>query len=227
MDAVDFGALLESAAKLQELVPDAVLVGGTAAALHAGHRQSRDHDHVLADLRERFYTVLYAVEADDGWALNRMVPGKIILGELDGFETGIRQLIRERPLEVEQVELPSGATLRVPTIDETLRIKAFLMIRRNQVRDYLDVAALADRMGVQRAAEVLREIDDYYAEQRAGDEAMASQVSRQLAQPMPRDVQVTAELAHYKGLDRRWTSWGAVTAALAEVAAAMITGDTS
>jgi len=204
MDAVDFGALLESAAKLQELVPDAVLVGGTAAALHAGHRQSRDHDHVLADLRERFDTVLDAVEADDGWAL-----------------------IRERPLEVEQVELPSGATLRVPTIDETLRIKAFLMIRRNQVRDYLDVAALADRMGVQRAAEVLREIDDYYAEQRAGDEAMASQVSRQLAQPMPRDVQVTAELAHYKGLDRRWTSWGAVTAALAEVAAAMITGDTS
>ena len=39
--------VLESAARLQRLVPDAVLVGGSAAALHAGHRDSFDHDHVL------------------------------------------------------------------------------------------------------------------------------------------------------------------------------------
>jgi hypothetical protein len=47
-------AVLESAARLQELVPDAVLVGGSAAALYAGHRDSFDHDHVLADLSDRF-----------------------------------------------------------------------------------------------------------------------------------------------------------------------------
>ena len=39
--------VLASAARLQEVVPDAVLVGGSAAALHAGHRDSFDHDHVL------------------------------------------------------------------------------------------------------------------------------------------------------------------------------------
>ncbi|MGW6426478.1 hypothetical protein ACWF82_27715 [Nocardia sp. NPDC055053] len=45
-------AVLESAARLQVLVPDAVLVGGSAAALYAGHRDSYDHDHVLRDLRD-------------------------------------------------------------------------------------------------------------------------------------------------------------------------------
>jgi hypothetical protein len=31
--------------------------------------------------------------------------------------------------------LQSGRTLRVPTAEETLRIKAFLVVRRNQTRD--------------------------------------------------------------------------------------------
>jgi hypothetical protein len=34
----DLLAVLESAARLQRLVPDAVLVGGSAAAAYAGHR---------------------------------------------------------------------------------------------------------------------------------------------------------------------------------------------
>jgi hypothetical protein len=46
--------VLESAARLQEVVPDAVLVGGSAAAWHASHRDSFDHDHVLPDLADRF-----------------------------------------------------------------------------------------------------------------------------------------------------------------------------
>ncbi len=44
---------LSAAARLQRIFPDAVLVGGTAAGLHAGHRTSRDADHVLTDLRSR------------------------------------------------------------------------------------------------------------------------------------------------------------------------------
>ena len=59
--------VLESAARLQEVVPDAVLVGGSAAALWANHRFSYDHDHVLQDLSDRFDTVLEAIEATDGW----------------------------------------------------------------------------------------------------------------------------------------------------------------
>ena len=115
--------VLESAARLQAIVPDAVLVGGSAAALWANHRFSFDHDHVVQDLGARFDAVLEAIEATDGWVTNRVTPGKIILGELGDIESGVRQLIRNRPLEVAEVSLPSGQVLRVPTPDETLRIK--------------------------------------------------------------------------------------------------------
>src|ERR1700730_18281170 len=162
----DLVRVLESAARLQEVVPDAVLVGGSAAALWASHRTSFDHDHVLTDLGGRFDAVLDAIEATDGWVTNRVTPGKIILGELGDIESGVRQLIRNRPLEVAEVTLPSGHVLRVPTADETLRIKGYLVVRRNQVRDYLDVAALADKYGIAHAADVLRHIDAYYTDQR-------------------------------------------------------------
>jgi len=46
--------VLVSAARLQTVVPDAVLVGGSAAALYAGHRESFGHDHVLIDLADRY-----------------------------------------------------------------------------------------------------------------------------------------------------------------------------
>src|ERR1700740_1863383 len=92
-------AVLESAARLQELVPDAVLVGGSAAALYAGHRDSHDHDHDLADLRDRFDVVLEALESEGEWVTNRVTPGKVILGQLGDIEAGVRQMIRTRPLE--------------------------------------------------------------------------------------------------------------------------------
>lgn len=44
--------LLSAAAHLQEILPDATLVGGTAVAIFAQHRLSRDADHVLPDLRK-------------------------------------------------------------------------------------------------------------------------------------------------------------------------------
>lgn len=217
----EFTAVLESAARLQRLVPDAVLVGGSAAALHAGHRVSFDHDHVLVDLRDRFDAVLDALDSDAGWAVNRLVPGKIILGELGGIETGIRQMLRMRPLETQQVTLESGASLIVPTIEEALRVKAFLAVRRNQVRDYLDIAALAQRMGTAHAAGVLADIDRYYADQRSGELSVASQVARQLADPQPKDSDVIAELPAYRSLDPRWT-WDEVREQLALVVDAML-----
>ena len=218
----DLVRVLESAARLQEVVPDAVLVGGSAAALWASHRTSFDHDHVLADLSARFDAVLDAIEATDGWVTNRVTPGKIILGELGDIETGVRQLIRQRPLEVTEVALPSGQTLRVPTPDEILRIKGYLVVRRNQVRDYLDVAALSDHYGIPHSAEVLRRIDSYYTDQRGPDaEGVATQLARQLAAPRPADTRTIKQLGSYKGLDARWTSWDNVTGVCRALAAEM------
>jgi hypothetical protein len=49
-------------------------------------------------------------------------------------------------------------------------------------------------------------------------EAVATQLARQLADPRPRDAEVTEQLASYKALDRRWHDWTAVTAVLSDVA---------
>lgn len=222
METPGLDDVLASAARLQRLVPDAVLVGGTAAAWYARHRESHDHDHVLAELQDRFDTVLEALERTDGWVTNRVVPGKLILGSLGDIETGIRQMIRTRPLEVTEAQLPSGAVVRVPTLDEILRIKAFLIVRRNQTRDYLDVAALAERTGTRHAADVLAHIDAYYRDQRDSTDGVASQVARQLAEPRPADRRTTRELARYKGLDARWHEWSAVVDVCAAVADEML-----
>lgn len=219
--------VLESAARLQQVVPDAVLVGGSAAALYAGHRLSFDHDHVVADLAGQFDAVLGAVEATDGWVTNRVAPYKLILGQLGDVEAGVRQLRRRRPLEVTDVVLPSGAALRVPTLAETLRVKAWLVTARNRVRDHLDVAALSARHGVAPAAAVLLEMDDYYEDQRAaagGQGGVRSQLVRQLSDPRPVDTRVIAQLSRYKELDERWHRWESVRDQLAAVADAMLRG---
>ncbi len=218
----DLLAVLESASRLQQMVPDAVLVGGSAAALYAGHRDSYDHDHVLADLRDRFDVVLEALESEGDWVTNRVVPGKIILGQLGDIEAGVRQMIRTRPLETTHVTLPSGRVLTVPTAEETLRIKGFLIVRRNQTRDYLDVAALSDSYGIHDAAEVLARIDDYYADQHGGGRGIAAQLARQLADPRPKDSSVTGQLDAYRNLAVRWTDWGEVRSVCRQLAAEML-----
>jgi hypothetical protein len=216
--------VLEQAAELQRLVPGAVLVGGSAAAYHAGHRLSFDHDHVVGDLGERFEVVLGNLEALGDWSTARVSSGKIILGELGGIETGVRQMIRVRPLETEQVDV-RGKPLTVPTLPEILRVKGWLCVQRNQTRDYLDVAALSDRLGIQSAAEVLSRIDEYYAEVNRRPESVATQLARQLADPRPRDVSVTERLADYKALDARWHDWSAVVEQTRAVAVSMVLGD--
>lgn len=217
-------AVLVSAARLQEVVPGAVLVGGSAAAHHAGHRLSLDHDHVVADLAERFDTILEHLEALGDWSTARAQPGKLILGSLGGIESGIRQLRRTRPLEVEVIEV-EGRSLRIPTPTETLRIKAWLAITRNQVRDYLDIAALADRVGIDAAAAALADLDAYYDDLYEGDDRVATQVVRQLGDPQPRDRSTIERLTDYKRLDERWQDWSTVVATTRAVARRMIEAD--
>lgn len=210
--------VLESAATLQQRVPDAVLVGGSAAALYAAHRSSYDHDHVVNDLRDRFDSVLDALESEPEWVTNRVRPGKVVLGQIGDIEAGVRQMIRTVPLEVREVLLPSGRAVRVPTREETLRIKAFLIVRRNQTRDYVDVAALADRYGPADAAHTLSEIDRYYTDPAQGGTPVADQLVRQLAAPNPKDSRTITRLHQYKALSPRWHDWDSVIAVTAEVA---------
>ena len=153
--------VLSAAAHLQELLPEAVLVGGTASAIHARHRFSRDADHVLTGLRERFDKILAQLESVAGWKTARVQRPVQILGSLDGIETGIRQLIREAPLET-TVMKREGQTIRLPTKAEILRIKGALILRRNATRDYLDFVALADQLGDEHTTRALRDFDRLY-----------------------------------------------------------------
>jgi len=219
----DLLPVLESAARLQEVVPDAVLVGGSVSAGYAGHRISFDHDHVLA-LQERYEAVLEAVEATDGWAtsVRASKPPMTIMGKLGGIEAGLRQLRRKIPLQTVVVELPGGQHIRIPTIAEALRVKAYLIVQRNQVRDYLDVAALADRVGVPQAAGILSDIDSFYLDRSGDDESVVSTLVPRLARPDPRDRQTPAELARYKGLVPRWQDWSETRRVCRDLAQTML-----
>ncbi len=212
--------VLESAARLQEVVPDAVLVGGSAAALHAGHRESFVHDHVLVDLDQRYAQVLDAVEASDGWATSVRTsrPPMTIMGSLDGIQAGLRNLRRTRPLETMQVDVAPGVVVTAPTPEEMLRVKAYLVVQRNAVRDYLDVVALADHIGVEHAGEILRHIDDYYDDRSLQAGSVRTSLALALADPRPVDVDVIAELPRYRGLDPRWHDWSAVVGACRDLA---------
>ena len=149
----DWEQLLSAERHLQVLVPGAVLVGGTAAAIHAGHRISMDADHVVDDLRDRFDEVLAALEAAAGWQTERIQRPVVILGQLDGILTGIRQLRRTAPLETEEI-----AGLRVPTLAEMARIKAWLLATRDTIRDYLDTVVLFERLGERDTIAALRSL---------------------------------------------------------------------
>lgn len=212
----DWEQLLSNAARLQRVLPDAVLVGGTAAAIHVRRRLSRDADHVLMDLRTRFRQVLAELESVAGWKTARVRRPVLILGSLDGIETGVRQLIREEPLETTVVDTPAGA-LTVPTHEEILRIKGVLILRRNATRDYVDFAALSDGLGQGRAAKALERFDALYP--RPSGESSLQQLLVQVANPLPFDLDGQS-LAEYKNLDRRWHKWSRVQAACAEVALA-------
>jgi len=205
-DHPDWDRVLSAAAHLQDIFPDAVLVGGTASAIYADHRLSVDADHVLTDLRSRFDDVLAQLESVAGWKTARVQRPVQILGSLDGIETGIQQLIREQPLESHRIR-KSGIDITVPTLDEILRIKAVLVLKRNATRDYLDYAALTARLSDSGVIRALRPFDDLYPQ--ANKESPLQQLSIQLGEPMPFDLD-DIDLAEYKHLANEWQDWDRV-----------------
>jgi hypothetical protein len=210
----DWEQVLSAAARLQQLLPDAVLVGGTASAIHARHRFSRDADHVLPDLRGHFDEILAQLESVAGWKTARVQRPVQILGSLDGIETGIRQLIREQPLETTAVTY-GNQTITVPTKEEILRIKSALILKRNATRDYLDFVALADQLGEEKTVKALSDFDRLYPQ--ANDESALQQLQIQLANPLPYDLE-EMRLSEYKNLALKWQDWKTVKAACSRCA---------
>jgi len=222
-DAERWERLIDVAAEFGLRHPEGVLVGGTVAALYAGHRVSLDADFVLTDLRERFEQLVSALEGDPDWVTARLEPPVLILGRFKGVETGLRQLRRSRSLDTTEISV-RGQKLRVPTLPEILRIKGWLAVTRNATRDYLDLAALSALAGVPAAARALVELDacyrDVYRADAQRDVSVALQLARQLAEPAPYDLDQT-DLSTYKRLDPRWQDWEVVRRQLRELAVAL------
>ena len=176
--------VLSTAAYVRQIVPDAILVAGSAAAIYAKHRFSADDDHVVANLKDRFTQVLTDLELVSGWNISRTRPPVLILENFQGIDTGIRNLIRTEPLETTNISTTAG-DITIPTIEEMLRIKSWLIVSRNTTRDYIDTVALADALGDDRATEALRSLDTLYPQE--NHSSVLQQLAKQMAQPCPYD----------------------------------------
>ena len=217
----DWESLLANAALLQTKVPGAVLVGGTAAALHARHRFSVDHDHVIKDLGKNYDKALTALESIVGWRTKRRVRGKMVLGELHGIDAGLRNQKRSAPLETTTIKLRGGRQLELPTVEEMLRIKAYLVVERNATRDYLDVAALSHYMGAPRSAGALQSMNELYREFAGEGGDMLTTVVVKLANPDPYDL-TALDLSEYKGIVAPWNDWRTVEKQCRTLAGALL-----
>lgn len=162
-----------------------------------------------------------ALESIVGWRTKRRVKGKLVLGSIDKIEAGLRNQRRSAPLETITLELANGRKLKVPTVEEMLRIKAYLVVERNATRDYLDVAALSNHLGLPRSVQALNRMNDLYAEFAGEGGDMLTTVVVKLSNPDPYDL-TEVDLSEYKGIIAPWNDWRAVEEQGRSLAAALL-----
>lgn len=200
-----FEKVISAAIELQKIYPEAVLVGGTAVALYTHHRYSMDADHVLNHLKDSFNNVLNHLNSLNEWKTARINKPVQILGSFNGIETGLRQLIRTKPLETFNMETPFGM-VQIPIKQELLRIKALLCVKRNATRDFVDFVALAETMTNNEIYQSLECMNDYYKVIPNTVELPFLSVILQLAEANPNDLNED-DLTHYKGLVNPYNEW--------------------
>jgi hypothetical protein len=84
------------------------------------------------------------------------------------------------------------------------RIKAWLLVTRNTVRDYLDTAVLFERLGEEGVVAALRPFDEIYRQSNGA--SPASEVAERLASAAPLD-RAQINLNDYRGLQPPWNDW--------------------
>jgi len=202
----EWNEIIRAAIKAQELVDGSILVGGTASALYAGHRVSRDADNILATLRDHFDEVLESLAASPDWALARVRRPVLILGSIGDVEVGFRQSKRISPVETRAIKTDYG-NLTVPTLDEMIGMKAYLAYVRNATRDYLDFAALAKCVTAAEALNALLKLDRRYGDRQTA--SVGLEIAKVLVEAEPFDLE-DADLANYKSLAPEWQKWGKI-----------------
>lgn len=199
----EWNEILIAGIKAQELIEGSIAVGGTASALYAGHRISRDTDHLLMSLKENFDTVLEKLSESPEWKLARTKKPVLILGSINDVEVGFRQSRRTTPIETTVIETFFGK-LVVPTLDELIGMKAYLAYSRNATRDYLDFAALSECIGQDGVLTALLKLDERYGELQTA--SVSLEVAKTLTKAEPFDLE-EMDLSNYKALASEWQDW--------------------
>jgi len=198
-------------------VPGSVALGGTVCSMYAGHRISQDIDFGVSDLRNRFQEVRERLLELDGWKEARAQVPRLILGSLNGVEIGFRQLRRNTPVDTLTVTTDAGL-LVVPTYNEMLVTKAFLLSERNYTRDYVDFAELAALSTVPAVVEALAQIDIKFAWEKQPSVLLNVLKSILAAEPADRD---THGFDTFRWLSPRLKSWEDVRQKCSDVGAAL------
>lgn len=186
-------------------VSGSVAVGGSICSLFAHHRESADIDFVLADLSQRFDSIREHLVELPEWKEARVRVPVLILGSLHGIEVGFRQLRRRIPLETQTIETPDGGLI-VPTIEELLRIKAFLTYNRNTTRDFVDFAELSCLFEIPEVGEILIDLDERFSWEK--QPTIIVEVAKKLLRPSPFDFDdPKSGFAKLRFIDPRLKTW--------------------
>lgn len=212
---MEFEKVIAAGVKLQQQLPwlEMVAVGGSAAAIHCRHRYSQVIDCVTPLLRQKFDTVQESLLQWPDWKTNRVSKPVLILGESHDVELGLRQQRREAPLKKTQID-----GLWVPTVDEALRIKAFLLTNRLATRDYLDVAALSDKLGLDAAVKSLSHLNLLYTSKNNTQTPLTQFSEACFKEPL--DLEAT-NVATYKGVVPPYNDWEEIRKRVSELGKAI------
>lgn len=200
--------LYAQAAEFQRFLPGATLVGGSAIAYYCHHRRSDDHDHVLPNLHDNYDSIVDTLNNVDGWQLSRTASNRpnTILGTYKDYMAGVRQLRRKRPLQTQAISV-GAHTLTLPTLNECARIKLWMLTQRQHLRDFVDVAALTDIIGVDDMRNIVNQMDDYYTI----DASVKQMTLIALVSDFPRDKNTVAHIKSYKNILPPYDDWRQVT----------------
>lgn len=202
----EWNEIIIAGIKAQALIEGSIAVGGTAAALYAGHRISRDTDHLLMSLKENFDEVLEKLNESPEWKLARTKNPVLILGSINDVEVGFRQSRRTKPIETTVIKTDYG-NLTVPTLDELIGMKAYLAYSRNATRDYLDFAALAECVTKREVLDSLLKSDERYGDLQTA--SVSLEIAKALTEAKPYDLN-EIDLSEYKTLASDWQDWSKI-----------------
>ncbi|MGO8937025.1 MAG: MMPL family transporter [Mycobacterium sp.] len=203
----DLRMVLKSAAKLKHLAPDAVCVADPLAFTGCGRMCAELEAETAGEETPNINgpngarkLVARAMTRGDRPVHPVTLWRRRLSVAIDALETKCgttdkrsRQSYQRRsPVETTHVQLPTGDRLLIPTGAEALRLKGYLIMCRNNRRDYTEFADMVDAIEPETAATVLAGMDSYYcrqpAEQLPQQHWMATQLVRRLADPDPADI---------------------------------------